>query len=68
MSMIEKLEKISAEMFKQMLKTYQFKDVVVHKRASHLNVLEYCSFYPNKGVGFKIRRKTWPKGHHLLLK
>ena len=51
-----------------MLKTYQFKDVIVHKRASHLNALEYCSLYPNRGVGFKIRRKTWPKGVHLLLK
>jgi cold shock CspA family protein len=49
-------------MFQQMLKTYQFKDVVVHKRAAALNAMEYCSLYPNQGVGFKIRRKTWPKG------
>jgi len=51
-----------------MLKTYHFKDVVVHKRASHLNALEYCSLYPNKGEGFKIRRKTWFKGNHYLVK
>ena len=68
MSMIEKLEKISAEMFQQMLKTYHFKDVIVHKRAHAINALEYCSLYPNKGVGFKIRRRTWPKGMHYLLK
>lgn len=55
-------------MFKQMLKTYQFKDVVVHKRASHLNVVEYCSLYPNRGVGFRIRRKTWPQGSYVVLK
>jgi hypothetical protein len=36
-------------MFQQMLKTYQMKDVIVHKRAKQLNALEYCSLYPNKG-------------------
>jgi hypothetical protein len=39
MSMIEKLEKISAEMFQQMLRTYQMKDVIVHKRAPAINAI-----------------------------
>lgn len=55
-------------MFQQMLKTYHFKDIIVHKRAHAINVMEYCSLYPNKGVDFKIRRRTWPKGQYLLLK
>jgi hypothetical protein len=55
-------------MFKQMLKTYHIKDVIVHKRAQAINVPEYCSFYPNKGIGFEIRKKTWPKGMHVQLK
>ena len=32
--MIERLEKISAELFKNALKTYHLKDLLTHKRAT----------------------------------
>lgn len=62
--MIERLEKISAELFKNALKTYTAKDVLTHKRAHALNVPEMLSLYPNHGVGFIIRKKDWVKGIH----
>jgi hypothetical protein len=62
--MIERLEKISAELFKNALKTYTAKDVLIHKRAHALNVPEMLSLYPNHGVGFIIRKKDWVKGIH----
>jgi hypothetical protein len=37
--MIEKLEKISTEIFQQSLKTYKLKDIIVHKRAHALNLV-----------------------------
>lgn len=66
--MIERLEKISAELFKNALKTYTAKDVLTHKRAHALNVPEMLSLYPNHGVGFIIRKKDWAKGIHYEIR
>jgi len=60
--MIERLEKISAELFKNALKTYTAKDVLTNKRASSNSLTEMLALYPNKGVGFFIRRKNWTEG------
>jgi hypothetical protein len=62
--MIERLEKISAELFKNALKTYTIKDVLTHKRAHANNVPELLGLYPNKGVGFYIHKKGWASGLH----
>lgn len=65
--MIERLEKISAEMFKNALKTYTLKDVLTHKRAHAINVPEMLSLYPNQGVGFQVRKKEWvPDVHYEI--
>ena len=58
--MLERLEKISAKMFQESLKTYHFNDVIVHKRAHPNSLIEKCAMYPNSGLGFQVRRKNWP--------
>ena len=60
--MIEKLEKLSADIFKAALKTYTSKDILVHKRASSNNLTEILSMFPNRGVGFHIFKKNWTPG------
>lgn len=62
--MIERLEKISAELFKNALKTYTAKEVLTHKRAHANNVPELLGLYPNRGVGFLVRKKDWVPDVH----
>jgi hypothetical protein len=60
--MIERLEKISAEIFKNALKSYTLKNVLIHKHAHANNIPEILGLFPNKGVGFNIKKKHWPEG------
>ena len=66
--MIERLERISAEMFKNALRTYTAKDVLIHKRAHAGNVPEMLSLFPNKGVGFRVMKKHWKEGKYYEIK
>ena len=66
--MIERLEKISTELFRNALKTYHLKDLITHKRAATNSLVEILSLYPNKGVGFHIFKKGWTPGLHYELK
>lgn len=58
--MIERLQKLSVKLFEESLKTYKLKDVIIHKKAKPHSLIELCSLYPNKGVGFLVWRKGWP--------
>ena len=66
-TMLEKLEKISAKLFQESLKTYHLKDLITHKRASHLSLVEKCALYPNAGVGFHVRRRNWPAKMYIRI-
>ena len=66
--MIERLEKISTELFKNALKTYTRNDVLLHKKACVTDVPELLSLFPNKGVGFVVRKKHWREGHFWTIK
>lgn len=58
-NIIQRLEKISTKLFQESLKTFHLKDVIAHKKANPHTLVEMLSFYPNKGVGFQVFKKTW---------
>ncbi len=66
--MIERLEKISAEIFKNALKTFTSKDVLSHKRAHANNLSEILMMFPNRGVDFFVRKKSWSPALYYEIK
>lgn len=42
--------------------------MLTHKRAHANNVPEMMALYPNKGLGFNIRKKEWTAGLHYEVK
>ena len=47
-------------------KNFKLADVIKHKDIAYKNLYEILSLYPNKGVGFKIWRKTWKNKYYLV--
>ena len=59
---------MSARIFKETIKNYSINDAILHQKVQHNNLVENLAKYPNRGVGFKVRRVTWPKGKYYIIK
>lgn len=60
--LVFRFEKVAENIFKQAVRTFELKDLVKHRHIRDRSLLEILSRFPGGGQGFKVYRKTWPKG------
>lgn len=56
------------EMLSKTVKTFTFQEIVKFGNHPYKNLPELLAQYPNKGVGFKVWRKTWPQNKFIIIK
>ncbi len=61
-NIIIKFEKVAQNIFKQAVKTFELKDLIRHRNIKQKSLVEMLSRFPGSGAGFKVYRRTWPRG------